>query len=200
MIQINLLPVREARRKADAQQQLLITLGTIAATIVAAFMFHQVYKLDINDSRRRVREAQERLEQFKPQQAQVEEYKKKKSEIERKLEVIARLKRSRSGPVRILDELAKYTPERVWLTKLETSGGSIEVEGMSGDNHLVAEFLTALSASPYFGGVELVETKLQVVDELRLNTFIIQAQIQDPGALEDAAKKNAPYVPAAAQG
>ena len=91
MIQINLLPIREARRKADAKQQLLVMLGAMAAAMVAAFMFHQVLKLDIGDSRERVAALNERLEQFRPQQAQVDNYKAKKAEIERKLDVIERL-------------------------------------------------------------------------------------------------------------
>ncbi len=182
MIQINLLPIREARRKADAKQQLLVMLGAMAATIVAAFMFHQVLKLDIGDSRERVTALNARLEQFKPQQAQVDNYKAKKAEIERKLDVIERLERSQSGPVHILDQLASRTPDRVWLTELDASAGALQLVGMSDDNQRVADFLTALADSPYFGGVELVETQLKEVDELKLNTFTIQAQIQDPGA------------------
>ncbi len=199
MIQINLLPIREARRKADAKQQLLVMLGAMAATIVAAFMFHQVLKLDIGDSRDRVGALNARLEQFKPQQAQVDNYKAKKAEIERKLDVIERLERSQSGPVHILDQLASRTPDRVWLTELDASAGSLQLVGMSDDNQRVADFLTALSESPYFGSVELVETQLQEIDELKLNTFTIQAQIQDPGA--DDEPEAAPGMPGApAQG
>ncbi len=186
MIQINLLPIREARRKADARQQLLVMVGAMAATIVAAFMFHQVLKLDIGDSRDRVAALNDRLEQFRPQQAQVENYKTKKAEIERKLEVIERLERSQSGPVHILDQLATRTPDRVWLTELDASAGFLLLTGMSDDNQRVADFLTSLSDSPYFGNVELVETQLKEIDELKLNTFTIQAQIQDPGADDDA--------------
>ena len=196
MIQINLLPIREARRKADAKQQLLVMLGAMAATIVAAFMFHQVLKLDIGDSRERVAALNARLDQFKPQQEQVDNYKAKKAEIERKLDVIERLERSQSGPVHIMDQLASRTPDRVWLTELDASAGSLQLEGLSDDNQRVADFLTSLSASPYFGNVELVETQLKEIDELKLNTFTIQAQIQDPGAGEDAADAEAAAMPA----
>lgn len=197
MIQINLLPIREARRKADAKQQLLVMLGAMAATIVAAFMFHQVLKLDIGDSRDRVAALNARLEQFKPQQAQVDNYKAKKAEIERKLNVIERLERSQSGPVHILDQLAARTPDRVWLTELDASAGSLQLTGMSDDNQRVADFLTSLSDSPYFGNVELVETQLQEVDELKLNTFTIQAQIQDPGADDEMPATSPSATPAA---
>ena len=197
MIQINLLPIREARRKADAKQQLLVMLGAMAATIVAAFMFHQVLKLDIGDSRERVAALNARLDQFKPQQEQVDNYKAKKAEIERKLDVIERLERSQSGPVHIMDQLASRTPDRVWLTELDASAGSLQLEGLSDDNQRVADFLTSLSDSPYFGNVELVETQLKEIDELKLNTFTIQAQIQDPGAGDDAADAEAAAMPPA---
>lgn len=200
MIQINLLPVREARRKADAKQQLMVMTGAIAATFVAAFMFHQVLKLDIGDSRDRVQSLQQRLEQFAPQQAQVDAYKQKKAEIGRKLDVIKRLERSQQGPVHILDQLASRTPDRVWLTELDASAGALQLKGMSDDNQRVADFLTALASSPYFGNVELVETQLEEVQELKLNTFIIQAQIQDPEAENDTSDDAAANPLAPAQG
>lgn len=193
MIKINLLPIREARRKADVRQQMMMLGGVVACTVVAAFMFHQVLMLDIRDSRERVAFLKNRLEEFKPQRAQVDEFKTKEQEIQQKLDVIAKLERSRSGPVHILDELATHIPQRVWLTKLTAENGGVELEGMSLDNELVASFLTSLGRSEYFGSVELVETELRTVDELKLNTFIIQAQILDPGANE-AAEATTPAV------
>ena len=87
----------------------------------------------------------------------------------------------------------------MWLTELDASAGALQLVGMSDDNQRVADFLTALSDSPYFGNVELVETELAEIDELKLNTFTIQAQIQDPGAADEAPEA-APGTPAPTQG
>jgi type IV pilus assembly protein PilN len=182
VIRINLLPVREARRKADLRQQLLLIGVSAVGSLVLAAGFHQIVRSGVNGANRRVAALTTQLAQFKPQQEQVEGFKTKKREIEQKLEVIQRLERSRSGPVHILDELAIHTPERVWLTTLKANGGQIELEGMSLDNELVALFLRALDDSGYFARVELKETELKLVDALKLNTFRIVAQLESPDA------------------
>jgi type IV pilus assembly protein PilN len=182
VIRINLLPVREARRRADLRQQMLLIAAAAIGSLVLAGAFHQFVRSGVNGANRRVEVLKTQLAEFKPQQEQVEGFKAKKSEIEQKLEVIERLERSRSGPVHILDELASRTPERVWLTQLSATGGKIELEGMSLDNELVALFLTALNDSAYFANVELKETELKTVDELKLNTFRIVAQLESPDA------------------
>jgi type IV pilus assembly protein PilN len=182
VIRINLLPVREARRKADLRQQFLLIAAAAVGSLVLAAGFHQFVRSSVTNANKRVEGLKTQLAQFKPQQEQVDAFKAKKADIEQKLEVIDRLEKSRSGPVHILDELASRTPERVWLTNLSAKGGKIELEGMSLDNELVALFLTALNDSAYFANVELKETELKTVDELKLNTFRIVAQLESPDA------------------
>ncbi len=182
MIRINLLPVREARRKADLHQQFVLIAAAAVGSLVLAAGFHQFVRSSVTGANKRVEALKTQLAQYKPQQDQVEGFKTKKGEIEQKLEVIDRLEKSRSGPVHILDELASRTPERVWLTTLSATGGKIELEGMSLDNELVALFLTALNDSAYFANVELKETELKTVDALKLNTFRIVAQLESPDA------------------
>ena len=41
--------------------------------------------------------------------------------------IIEGLDRARSGPVRVLSDLTQRTPERLWLTALETKGASITI-------------------------------------------------------------------------
>ncbi|RIL05851.1 MAG: hypothetical protein DCC71_08925 [Proteobacteria bacterium] len=182
MIRINLLPVREARKKADLRQQLVLIAGSALGSLVLALLFHQVLRSQITDARERTVGLEQQLAQFKPQQEKVDAFKAQKAEIEQKLQVIERLERSRSGPVHILDELAMRTPDRVWLTLLAANDGRIELKGMSLDNELVALFLTSLNESKYFANVELKETELRTVDSLKLNTFRIFAQLESPDA------------------
>lgn len=182
MIRINLLPVREARRKADIRSQLLLIATSAAVSVLLAFGFHQFVRMSISSTQTKIAALNQQLAQYKPQQEQVDAFKAKKADIQQKLAVIERLERSRSGPVHILDELASRTPERVWLTLLKAEGGQIELKGMSLDNELVALFLTSLNDSKYFTSVELKETELELVDSLKLNTFRIIARLESPDA------------------
>jgi type IV pilus assembly protein PilN len=202
VIRINLLPIREARRKAGVRQQMVLMVASAAAAVLLCLGAQMWVQGQISATQRRVQALQAQLAQYKPQQDQVAQFKAKKAEIEQKLRVIEKLEHSRSGPVHIMDELASRIPERVWLTDLNADNGQIELTGMSLDNELVALFLTGLNDSPYFANVELEETELKQMDELKLNTFKIRASLQspeDPPDAKPAAAIGAPAAPGAAR-
>ena len=177
MIEINLLPVREERRKADLQQQAILLLATAIGSLVLAGGYHAFVRSSVSSAQDGARQLQRQIDAFGPQLAQVEQFRTAKAEIEQKLAVIERLDRSRSGPVHVLDELATHTPERMWLTKVETGTAGVGIEGVSLDNELVALFLTALGESPYFDDVELETTELLERDGLKLNEFRLRARL-----------------------
>jgi type IV pilus assembly protein PilN len=180
VIRINLLPVREARRKATVRQQMILLAASLIGAVVLSAGVHAWVRASIGAAQGRVASLQRQLDQYKPQQQQVDEFKAKKAAIEQKLAVIDRLERSRSGPVRIMDELSNHIPDRIWLTDLNADNGKIHLAGMSLDNELVASFLSRLEDSPYFARVELDSTELKMVQSLKLNTFKIRAALESP--------------------
>jgi type IV pilus assembly protein PilN len=202
MIHINLLPVREERRKAGARQLALVLLAALVGSVLLSGLVHWKVRHDISSTREMAIATQKEIDAFEPQLKQVEEFKKTKAEIEQKLDVIQGLNEARSGPVHMLDELATHTPDRIWISKISVHGGRMLMEGMSLDNELVALFLTALEESPYFKTVELVETQAKEKDGFRLNAFEVSAVLTAPGAEKreaEAAPAAAPE-PAAAKG
>lgn len=196
MIRINLLPVREERRKADLRQFGLILAATLVGSIALVGLYHVKLSGDVKEAKAQVVATQQQIDKFKPQLKQVEEYRKTKAEIEKKLEIIERLDASRSGPVHVFDELATHAPPRLWLTKLRTEGRKLTIEGMSLDNELVALFLTALNESEYFSNVELRETQAKEKSGFKLNEFELSASLETPAA----SKKKAPAGAAASVG
>ena len=110
-------------------------------------------------------------------------FKAKRIQLEDKIDVIRGLDRARSGPVRIMDELSRNTPERLWLTSLSTEGTQITVEGDSLDTSVVADFLRSLNASPFFTEVDLERTFSGAqVEGVQFVHFVITAALADPDA------------------
>jgi type IV pilus assembly protein PilN len=181
MIHINLLPVREAKRKADIRQQLMQLVLVLILTGAGIGYVHTRITDQIEASRQRVAQMQQDINQFKPQLDQVAAFRKKKANLEKKIDVIEGLDRARSGPVRVMDELATHTPERLWLTSVATKGNQIQLKGESLDNELVATFLRALGESPFFDQVDLEGTQLgDNKGGLRTVTFTIKAVLVSP--------------------
>lgn len=181
MLKINLLPVREARRKADLRQYLMLLLLVVIVTVGGIGLVHSRLQDQIDRSTLRITQMEADIEQFKPQLEQVAAFKKRKAELEKKIDVIDGLDRARSGPIMLMSELATRTPDRLWLTGLVTKNGRITLKGESLDNEIVALFLRALGESEYFDDVDLDSTKLgSDRSGLKLVTFVVQAELVGP--------------------
>jgi type IV pilus assembly protein PilN len=191
MLKINLLPVREARRKADLRQYFMQVLLVVLLTGGAVGLVHSRLVDQIGQAQKRITQMEADIEQFKPQLEQVAEFKKRKSELEKKIDVIDGLDKARSGPVRVMEELANRTPDRLWLKELKTKGSTVEMKGESLDNEIVALFLRSLGESPYFENVDLDSTKLNAdKGGLKVLRFELRADLVT-GAATDADPKPA---------
>jgi type IV pilus assembly protein PilN len=181
MLEINLLPVREVRKRAEARQ-ILVQLGlAMVLSVCAVGAVHLRLREEMHRVAGRIQQMEKDIAQFKPQLDQVEAFKKKKNELEKKIDVIDGLDRARRGPVRVMAELADRIPPRVWITSLDTNGGSIKIQGESLDNELVALFLRDLGASEYFDDVDLESTKLNSnKGGLKLVKFDMKAALVSP--------------------
>jgi type IV pilus assembly protein PilN len=190
MIEINLLPVREARRAADVRRQvmqLMLMLVIVGGGIV---IIHSNMSDRIQTGRGRVAQMQRDIDQFKPQLEQVAAFRAKKAQLEKKIGIIDDLDRARSGPVRVMNELAARTPGRLWLKSVSTSGNTIHLSGLSLDNELVAVFLRGLGDSDVFSQVDLDGTNLErSAGDLKVVSFRIRAELASAKPEETAAEK-----------
>lgn len=198
MITINLLPVREERRKASARQFLLVVGAAVAATVALSAAHHWWYRSEVAVAKTAAARIQKDIDGYAPQLAQVEKFRAAKADIEKKLKVIDELSLARSGPVHLFDEVATHLPDRMWLTQMEVKGQKLTVQGVSLDNELVALFLTAMNASPYFEDVELLQTEAKEVDGYKLNAFEMSATLTSGAGAGADANDVATTKPAAA--
>ncbi len=193
MIEINLLPVREARRAADLRHQVMQLLLVMILLGGGISYVHTGISTEITDVRARIVQMESDIKQFQPQLDQVAAFRKKKANLEKKIDVIDGLDRARKGPVRVMHELAQHTPPRLWLTKLQTKGSALTLSGESLDNELVAALLHAMKESPYFSGVDLNNTKLAKGDGgLKVVKFALQANLENPKPKKAAASAAKP--------
>ena len=178
MIRVNLLPVREARHQAGLRQQATI-LGVSAGVGLLVCIWLQVsLAAKQNAQLRQIATAKAELKELETMRKQVDGFRKEREEIERKLKVIDDLEKNRTGPVRVMDEIAMRIPKRMWLTELSMNAGVLRLEGVSLDAEIVAAFLTNLEESPLISHVELESTRLDERDGLKLNTFALSSRYE----------------------
>ena len=186
MLEINLLPVREARRAADIRQYGTHLALIILLTVGAVGLYHSRLNDQIERTDARIRQMRNDIDQFKPQLDQVAAFKLRKGELEKKIDVIDGLDRARSGPVRMMSELSLRTPKRLWIKNIATREGMITLRGESLDNEIVATFLKSLGDSPYFAQVDLDGTKLgKSKAGFKTVRFSMKAKLVDPNAPDE---------------
>lgn len=181
MMEINLLPHREARRAADLRETFAVLF--LGAVVVGGgiFFIDKGVESDLDTANANVAQLEADIERYKPQQKLVQDFKTQKKQLQNKLDIITSLDDARSGPVRVLDELSSTVPDRLWLTEIKTKGNGIRLEGQSLDTGVVADFLRGLNASPFFTNVDLDKTSGgKVVNGVRLVNFEIQADMKSP--------------------
>jgi type IV pilus assembly protein PilN len=191
MIRINLLPVREARRKAGLRQQGVMLAGALGIGCAIALILHISVESRLSSTRHRITSTEKELRKLEATLGDVEKFRQQKQEIERKLSVITQLEASRTGPVRVMDEMASHIPERMWLTNLSLNDGAVELSGYGLDNETIADFMTKPENTPHMGRVELLESKLETEQGLKVNKFKIKAHELSSMRLANAQKAKA---------
>jgi len=101
---------------------------------------------------------QAEVDELEPIIREVEEFKAKKIELERKVQVINRLKSNQRGPVRIMDYVSRALPELLWLNRMQVGGNTITISGEAFNTNAVANFMENLDRFPEFREPVLKDT------------------------------------------
>jgi type IV pilus assembly protein PilN len=158
MVRINLLPVRVSKKKEAGKQQLLVFAAVLVAGLAANYAWSSSRAADLKAREAKLARTKEEIAQLERIIGEVKNIKDAQQELQKKLDVLDKLKQGRSGPVRMLDELATVTPRQLWLGKLEEKGGAMTFTGWAASIDDVSEFMTKLKQSKYFTKVELKKT------------------------------------------
>jgi type IV pilus assembly protein PilN len=170
MIRINLLPFRAARKKENVRRQLMVYgLSVVLLLSIMGYTFFYLTSTlsGLKEDEKRI---QDELKTYEQTIKRIAELEKKIKEIRAKLEVIKELEKNKTGPVHLLDELALAVPkEKLWLSSMKETKGSLTLTGTAMDNETVALFMTNLEQSEYISGVDLQSAKLREIKEYKLN-------------------------------
>jgi type IV pilus assembly protein PilN len=158
MVRINLLPVRISKKKEAGNQQLLLIALLLVGGLVINWMWSSNRSGEVAERQKRLAKAKQDLAVIERIIGEVTGIKAEQKALREKLAALETLKSQRTGPVRMLDELATIMPKRVWLRKLSESGGKIAFEGSAGTIEDVSAFMAALKGATHFKNVELRKT------------------------------------------
>ena len=185
MLKINLLPIRQLKKRAKAKNQLfsILFLFVFVLALLALVGFLQAQNIDT--LQKRLTSLNKETASYAATLKKIEELKESRAELERRTDVINKLKADSSLTVRVIDEVAnRVDPKRVWLQSLNQQGSSLRLTGIALDNQTVAQFMDKLKASPFVNGVTLTNSSLKVVSGRNLKAFSINCSVAQPSLPE----------------
>lgn len=159
MIRINLLPIRQNQKVQTIRQQLVIGGMLLLATVVACVIWSAAISSQVDERNQQITQKRNELKQLDKIIGEVNEFTTKKKELEDKLKIIEQLRKGKTGPVKAMDDLATEIPNRVWLTDLNETNGSVTIDGLAIDHEDVSAFMKSLQKSKYFSGIVLKHSK-----------------------------------------
>ena len=178
MIKINLLPIRAARKKETAIQQLVI-VGVVVAVIAAIVTSLYIVKsVQIAATKDDIITANNKINELKTKIGKLEELKTLKEQVKKKLDVLLQLRKNKTGPAQRLASLSDLTPDQLWLTNYSESAQDVKISGIAFTEELIAQYMKALEASKDFMSVELVVSEQTEMAGTKFKKFEILMKLE----------------------
>ena len=189
MIRINLLPHREAAKKAR-REQFYVLFGLVA--LIAAVIIFAVYTLietQIEQQNRKNDFLKQEIAVLDKQLEEIKQLREKTNALLARKKVIEDLQRDRGETVYLLSELTQQVPEGVYLKSLKQDGLKVNIAGYAQSNARVSALMRNLEASPWLERPVLIETKAVVLDGRRVNEFSMSFSLTRAAADENTGEK-----------
>lgn len=186
MILINLLPHREEKRKRRKAAFFAgVGASAVIGLVLAAFAYAVLQQLTAEQQGRNqylkleIDRLDVQIKDIANLRAEIESLKARQNAVEN-------LQTDRNTPVHLLNELAKHTPEGVYLTSIRQVDKVVTVTGIAQTNERVSEFLrNTARSSEWLESPELVEIKVANLttnnrEQKRLFDFSLRVSIKQP--------------------
>jgi len=198
MIKINLLPVRAAKKKETAVQQLTIFGFGILVVLAVTLSMYFIKGMQVSNTKDDITTANAKINELKKKIGKLEELKTLKDQVKKKLDVLSLLRANKAGPAQRLSTLSGITPEQLWLTAYTESSSEVKISGLAVNEDLIATYMRSLEASVDFMSVELVVSEQNVTAGTKLKKFELTCKLE-PLKAQVVTPKAVVASPAAAQ-
>jgi len=178
MIKINLLPVRAAKKKETAFQQIAIFCIVVCLIGAIVMSLYVVKRVQVTAAKNDITAANDKINELKTKIGKLEALKTLKEQVKKKLDVLAQLRKNKTGPALRLATLSDLTPDQLWLTGYSEAGSDVKISGIAFTEELIAQFMKALESSKDFMSVELSVSEQTEISGTKLKKFDITMKLE----------------------
>jgi type IV pilus assembly protein PilN len=181
MLKINLLPIRQLKKRAKARSQIAAGIVIFISVLVLLGLVGILQAGRITTLNDEIAVKTKEKKSFDKVIQELADLEKKRLDLNNKIQIINKLKSDSSLTVHVLDEVSNIVDNnRMWLTSLNQRGGSLKLTGYALDNQTVAQFMDELKVSPFINSVSLNNSSLKAVAGTDLKEFGLSCGVSIP--------------------
>src|SRR5438477_7989115 len=155
MIKINLLPVRAAKKREFGRQQIVLFVLLLVLAGIGNYLWYTRVDNELASLDKQIASTRAEIAQLEKTIGEVKSIKDDKKALEDKLKILDTLKKGRTGPVKVMDELATLIPQKVWILDYTESGGGVTMVGQASSYEDLSNFSKKLKASTHFTNITI---------------------------------------------
>lgn len=177
MIRVNLLWARKEKKKGGARKELIVLGVSVGLLAVVLGAVHYKMSSDRSELMTRIANKRNQIARYKALTSEVAKAKETQKSLQEKLDVINTLRKEKSSPARILDELSVYKPEKLHLETVKKEGLKLGIDGLALDDETIANFMTNLRKSKLFKNIDLIVSEQIELSKIKVKRFMLSCEI-----------------------
>ena len=202
MIRINLLTTERKVAKAPGlmTEARRVTLGASAVLLVTVLglgwwfwsLHQQSQLLDID-----IASAELDTRQLRAVLSKVQKFEARKAQLQQRVTLIEQLRKGQTAPVRVLDQISRSVPDRLWLANMKQADTEFTLDGYATTMTALSDFVASIEDTKWFRRpVEIIDSQLTTDAKTGdVVKFVVKANYVDP----DMPVPAAPVKPRAAK-
>lgn len=169
MIRINLLNTERRAPKVAGlgggfqAGQKMVVIGSLLLIVTVALLGWRYWALGQQEAqtKREIEAANREEQRLQEILRQVTEFENRKKVLEARLALIDELRKGQNAPVHMIDQISKALPEMTWLTNIQQTGYTLQIQGRCLTLTSLSDFIGNLEASRYFmRPVEIIDSSV----------------------------------------
>lgn len=177
MIKINLLPIREEKKKERKRLDISVSILMLLLTVLIGGYLYINISGEIESLQIQIRAKKAEDARLTKKVGEIKLLKKKKLELEKKIGIINALNRDRLSALKVMEEVSIQIPDKIWFRSLQKKGKKLLIVGIALDDQTLSTFISRLSHSKRFSNVWLQQSKQVVLNNVKLKQFSLNCNV-----------------------
>ena len=153
MAKINLLPWRDVVREQRKREFQFVSVGVAIIAVLVVVAMYMFFMQKLRDQEQANQSVISAIQDMDQQLKSLNGLQDRRNAIVDRMKLIQGLQSQRPVTVRLLDELARATPNNLFITEFSRNGNQFLIRGKAESPNTVAELLRNLEASAWFRNV-----------------------------------------------